>query len=232
MESKEILERCGKVAVIDHHRKGVGFIEHADLVCHEPYSSSASELVTELLQYVGDRDDKPSRVEAEGLLSGIMLDTRDFTLHTGVRTFEAAAFLRRNGADVTRVRKLFRENAAEYKAKADAVSQAEIYRNAYAISICHSEGLASPTVVGAQAANELLDIRGVKASFVLTEYQNKLFFSARSIDEVNVQVIMERMGGGGHLNIAGCQLENTSVEEGIIVLKRTLDKMIEEGEIS
>ncbi len=99
-------------------------------------------------------------------------------------------------------------------------------------SICHSEGLASPTVVGAQAANELLDIRGVKASFVLTEYQNKLFFSARSIDEVNVQVIMERMGGGGHLNIAGCQLENTSVEEGIIVLKRTLDKMIEEGEIS
>jgi DHH domain-containing protein len=166
------------------------------------------------------------------MYAGMVVDTQNFMTKTGVRTFEAAAFLRRNGADVTRVRKLFRENAAEYKAKADAVSQAEIYRNAYAISICHSEGIASPTVVGAQAANELLDIRGVKASFVLTEYQNKLFFSARSIDEVNVQVIMERMGGGGHLNIAGCQLENTPVEEGIIVLKRTLDKMIEEGEIS
>ena len=116
VESKEILERCGKVAVIDHHRKGVGFIEHADLVCHEPYSSSASELVTELLQYVGDRDDKPSRVEAEGLLSGIMLDTRDFTLHTGVRTFEAAAALRRYGAETERVRQLFDVTMVEYKA--------------------------------------------------------------------------------------------------------------------
>ena len=127
VESKEILERCGKVAVIDHHRKGVGFIEHADLVCHEPYSSSASELVTELLQYVGDRDDKPSRVEAEGLLSGIMLDTRDFTLHTGVRTFEAAAALRRYGAETERVRQLFDVTMVEYNAKADLVEAAQMY---------------------------------------------------------------------------------------------------------
>ena len=132
VESKEILERCGKVAVIDHHRKGVGFIEHADLVCHEPYSSSASELVTELLQYVGDRDDKPSRVEAEGLLSGIMLDTRDFTLHTGVRTFEAAAALRRYGAETERVRRLFDVTMVEYNAKADLVE-----KDADVQKLCH-----------------------------------------------------------------------------------------------
>ena len=150
---------------------------------------------------------------------------------TGVRTFEAAAFLRRNGADVMRVRKLFRENATEYKAKADAVSQAEIYRNAYAISVCTSDELPNPTVIGAQAANELLNIKGIKASFVLTEYQNQIYVSARSIDEVNVQIIMERLGGGGHINTAGCQMENTSIAEGIGIIKHTLDTMIGEGAI-
>ena len=230
-ECPELLKICKSIVVLDHHRAGTETIENATLSYVETYASSACEMVSEILQYTSDGIRIKSE-EADSMYAGMVVDTQNFMTKTGVRTFEAAAFLRRNGADVTRVRKLFRENAAEYKAKADAVSQAEIYRNAYAISICHSEGLASPTVVGAQAANELLDIRGVKASFVLTEYQNKLFFSARSIDEVNVQVIMERMGGGGHLNIAGCQLENTSVEEGIIVLKRTLDKMIEEGEIS
>ena len=128
VESKEILEKCGKVAVIDHHRKGVGFIEKADLVCHEPYASSASELVTEFLQYVGDRDDKPNRIEAEGLLSGIMLDTRDFTLHTGVRTFEAAAALRRYGAETEHVRQLFDVSMVEYTTKAMLVSEAQMYR--------------------------------------------------------------------------------------------------------
>ena len=230
-ECPELLKICKSIVVLDHHRAGTETIENATLSYMETYASSACEMVSEILQYTSDGIRIKSE-EADSMYAGMVVDTQNFMTKTGVRTFEAAAFLRRNGADVTRVRKLFRENAAEYKAKADAVSQAEIYRNAYAISICHSEGIASPTVVGAQAANELLDIRGVKASFVLTEYQNKLFFSARSIDEVNVQVIMERMGGGGHLNIAGCQLENTSVEEGIIVLKRTLDKMIEEGEIS
>ena len=150
---------------------------------------------------------------------------------TGVRTFEAAAFLRRNGADVTWIRKLFRDDAAEYKAKADAVSQAEIYRQSYAISACHGEHLQSPTVVGAQAANELLNIKGVKASFVLTQYNGQIYISARSIDEVNVQVIMERMGGGGHLTMPGCQLKDSTIEGGIIVIKNTLDSMIEEGEL-
>lgn len=160
-----------------------------------------------------------------------MIDTNNFMTKTGVRTFEAAAFLRRNGADVMRVRKLFRENAAEYKARADAVSQAEIYRNAYAISICTGEDIQSPTIVGAQAANELLNIKGVKASFILTEYQNQIYVSARSIDEVNVQIIMERLGGGGHMNMAGCQMEDTSLAEGIGIIKHTLDVMTEEGEI-
>ena len=150
---------------------------------------------------------------------------------TGVRTFEAAAFLRRSGADVTRVRKMFRDNAVEYKAKADAVSQAEIYKKSYAISTCTSEEIQSPTIVGAQAANELLNIRGIKASFVLTDYNNIIYISARSIDEVNVQVIMEKMGGGGHMSVAGCQLENSSIPEAIGMLKQTLDKMIEDGDL-
>ena len=154
VESKEILERCGKVAVIDHHRKGVGFIEHADLVCHEPYSSSASELVTELLQYVGERDDKPNRVEAEGLLAGILLDTQDFTLHTGVRTFEAAAALRRYGAETERVRQLFDVTMVEYNAKADLVEAAQMYRSC-AISVS-GEVPPEARVAIAQAANDLL----------------------------------------------------------------------------
>ena len=147
------------------------------------------------------------------------------------RTFEAAAFLRRNGADVTRVRKLFREDASEYKARADAVSQAEIYRQSFAISVCTADDIPSPTVVGAQAANELLNIKGVKASFVLTEYQGRIYVSARSIDEVNVQIIMERLGGGGHMSIAACQMEGTSLAEAIGTLKDTIDIMLEEGDI-
>lgn len=230
-ECPELLKICKSIVVLDHHRSGTETIENATLSYVETYASSACEMVSEILQYISDSLRIRSE-EADSMYAGMVVDTDSFVSKTGVRTFEAAAFLRRNGADVTRVRKLFRENAAEYKAKADAVSQAEIYRNAYAISTCNSEGIVSPTVAGAQAANELLDIRGVKASFVLTEFMGKIFFSARSIDEVNVQVIMERMGGGGHLNMAGCQKENITVQEGIELLKRTLDKMIEEGEIS
>ena len=158
VESKDILEKCGKVAVIDHHRKGVGYIENPALVCHEPYSSSASELVTELLQYVGERDDKPNRVEAEGLLAGILLDTQDFTLHTGVRTFEAAAALRRYGAETERVRRLFDVTMVEYNAKADLVEKAQMYKNC-AISI-GGEVAPEARVAIAQAANDLLRIQG------------------------------------------------------------------------
>ncbi len=230
-ECPELLKACKSIVVLDHHRRGSETIENATLSYVEAYASSACEMVSEILQYIGDNI-KIKSDEADCMYSGIMIDTNNFMTKTGVRTFEAAAFLRRNGADVTRVRKLFREDANEYKARADTVSQAEIYRNAYAISICTSEDLQSPTVVGAQAANELLNIKGVKASFVLTDYQNQVYVSARSIDEVNVQIIMERLGGGGHMNIAGCQMEDVSLMEAISIVKNTLDTMIQEGAIS
>lgn len=230
-ECPDLLRMCKSIVVLDHHRQGAEVIENATLSYVEAYASSTCEMVSEILQYTGDNI-RITAAEADCMYSGIMIDTSNFMTKTGVRTFEAAAFLRRNGADVTRVRKLFRENATEYKAKADAVSQAEIYRNVFAISTCTSEDIESPTIVGAQAANELLNIKGVKASFVLTEYQNQIFVSARSIDEVNVQIIMEKMGGGGHLSTAGCQLNGISVPEGIGILKGTLDKMIAEGDLS
>lgn len=229
-ECPDLLRVCKSVVVLDHHRQGTETIENATLSYVEPYASSASEMVSEILQYTYDNV-KIRSEEADCMFSGIMVDTSNFMTKTGVRTFEAAAFLRRNGADVTRVRKLFREDALEYKAKADAVSQAEIYKQFFAISICTADDLPSPTIIGAQAANELLNIKGIKASFVLTDYQGKIFISARSIDEVNVQVIMEKMGGGGHLSTAACQMEGVGIIEAIGALKRTIDTMLENNEI-
>lgn len=229
-ECPDLIRLCKSVVVLDHHRQGTETIENATLSYVEPYASSACEMVSEVLQYIYDNI-KMKPEEADCMYSGIMVDTNNFATKAGVRTFEAAAFLRRSGADVSRVRKLFREDAAEYKAKADAVSQAEIYRQNFAISVCTAEDLPSPTIIGAQAANELLNIRGIKASFVLTEYQGLIYISARSIDEVNVQVIMERMGGGGHMNVAACQLESTGIAEAIGALKKTLDDMLDNNEI-
>ena len=222
VESKDILEKCGKVAVIDHHRKGVGYIENPALVCHEPYSSSASELVTELLQYVGERDDKPNRVEAEGLLSGIMLDTRDFTLHTGVRTFEAAAALRRYGAETERVRQLFDVTMVEYNAKADLVEKARMYKNC-AISVS-GEVAPEARVAIAQAANDLLTIQGVDASFVAVQVGTGVNISARSLGAVNVQVIMESLGGGGHQTMAAAQLKHITPEAARARIEGAIDK--------
>ncbi len=229
-ECPELFGKCKSVVVLDHHRQSAEPIENATLSYVEPYASSTCEMVSEILQYTTDNI-KIRPEEADSMYSGIIIDTNNFTQKTGVRTFEAAAFLRRNGADVTRVRKLFREDVNEYKARADAVSQAEIYKTNYAISVCEAENCASPTVVGAQAANELLNIKGVKASFVLTYYNNLVFISARSIDEVNVQVIMEKLGGGGHMSVAGAQLNDTTVEDAILRLKETLDTMITGGEL-
>lgn len=229
-ECPELLKLCKSIVVLDHHRQGSETIENATLSYVEAYASSTCEMVSEILQYINDGV-KVRADEADCMYSGIMIDTNNFMSKTGVRTFEAAAYLRRCGADVTRVRKLFRDDATEYKTKADAVSQAEIYKTDYAISICKSENLESPTIVGAQAANELLNIKGIKASFILTEYQGKIYVSARSIDEVNVQVIMERLGGGGHMTIAGCQFEGITVSEGIAKIKGCLDEMLEEGEL-
>lgn len=211
VESKEILDKCGKVAVIDHHRKGVGYIENAVLVCHEPYASSASELVTELLQYVGGRDDKPTRVEAEGLLSGIMLDTRNFSLHTGVRTFEAAAALRRYGAETERAWSLFDVSLTEYNSKAGLVSKAQMYKGCAVV--LSGELPAEAQVAVPQAANDLLSIEGVQASFVAVQTGSMVKISARSMGQVNVQVIMESLGGGGHQTMAATVLKHTSLDQ-------------------
>ncbi len=229
-ECPELLRICKTIVVLDHHRQGTEVIENATLSYVEPYASSACEMVSEILQYIGENV-KIKNEEADSLYSGMIIDTNNFMNKTGVRTFEAAAFLRRNGADVTRVRKLFREDAMDYKAKADVVSQAEVYRGKYALSVLKNDEIQSPTIIGAQAANELLNIKGVRASFICTEYQNQIYVSARSIDEVNVQVIMEKLGGGGHISSAGCQLEGMDAQAAIQVVKDTLDKMIEEGEL-
>lgn len=229
-ECPDLLKMCKSIVVLDHHRQGTETIENATLSYVEAYASSTCEMVSEILQYINDGV-KVRSDEADCMYSGIMIDTNNFMSKTGVRTFEAAAFLRRCGADVTRVRKLFRDDAVEYRTKADAVSRAEIYRADYAISVCKSDDIESPTIVGAQAANELLNIKGIKASFVLTEYQGRIYVSARSIDEVNVQVVTERLGGGGHMTIAGCQFEGITVSEAIDKIKRCLDEMLEEGEL-
>ena len=221
VESKEILEKCGKVAVIDHHRKGVGYIENAVLVCHEPYASSASELVTELLQYVGGRDDKPTRIEAEGLLSGIMLDTRNFSLHTGVRTFEAAAALRRYGAETERAWALFDVSLPEYNAKAGLVAKAQMYKGC--AIVLSGELPAEAQVAVPQAANDLLSIEGVQASFVAVQNGSMVKISARSMGQVNVQIIMESLGGGGHQTMAATVLKHTSLEQARTRLTEAID---------
>lgn len=229
-ECPELIKRAGVIVVFDHHRQGSEVIENPLLSYIEPYASSACEMVAEVLQYFQEGIRLLPR-EADCIYAGILIDTNNFMTKTGVRTFEAAAYLKRSGADVTRVRKLLRNDMNCYRARAEAVSHAEVYRGAFAVSVCPGENLENPTIVGAQAANELLNIVGIKASFVLTDYNGKIYISARSIDEVNVQLIMERMGGGGHLNVAATQLKDCTVQMAKFKLKETLDEMIKEGDI-
>ena len=229
-ECEDLLHMSKTIVVLDHHRQGSEVIQNAVLSYIEPYASSACEMVAEILQYFSD-DIRIYNIEADALYSGIIIDTNNFTSKTGVRTFEAAAFLRRCGADVTRVRKMFRDDLQSYRAKAEAIRHVETYKGCFAIAVCPTDGVDSPTVVASQAANELLNIDSVKATFVLTDYQNKIFISARAIDEVNVQLIMERMGGGGHINMAGAQLPGATIDEAIEQLKKTIDQMIKEGDI-
>lgn len=225
-ECQDLLYMTKTVVVLDHHRRGNEIIENAVLSYVEPYASSTCEMVAEILQYFSD-DLRLRNIEADCIYAGIIIDTNNFITRAGVRTFEAAAFLRRSGADMTRVRKMLRDNFDSYKAKAEAVRSAEIYRECFAIAVCPSEGLESPTVVGAQAANELLNIAGVKASFVLTTYNREVYISARAIDEINVQLMMEKMGGGGHINIAGAQVKE-SIENVKEMLKGIIDEMYQE----
>ena len=211
-ECPELLKMTKSVVVLDHHRQTSEIIENALLAYIEPYASSTCEMVAEILQYIQDGI-RLRPLEADAMYGGIVIDTNNFVQKTSVRTFEAAAFLKRHGADVIRVKKLFRDNFSDYKWRADSVSRAEIFLDCFAITVSESEGVQSPTVLGAQIANELLDINGIEASFVLTEYNNKIYVSARSLDTINVQLIMERMGGGGHMNMAGVQIEGKSLEE-------------------
>lgn len=229
-ECQDLLYMTRTIVVLDHHRRGNEVIQNAVLSYVEPYASSTCEMVAEILQYFSD-DLRLRNIEADCIYAGILIDTNNFITRAGVRTFEAAAFLRRSGADMTRVRKMLRDNIDSYKARAEAVRTAEIYRDYFAISRCPSEGLESPTVVGAQAANELLNIAGVKASFVLTTYNHEVYISARAIDEVNVQVMMEKMGGGGHLNIAGAQVK-AGLDEVEDMLKAIIDELYQEGDVS
>lgn len=231
IDEPELLRVCKTIVVFDHHRQSSETIQGAVLSYCEPYASSACEMIAEMMQYIADGI-KVKGPEADAMYGGIVIDSQEFTVQTGVRTFEAAAYLRRCGADITRIRKIFRENFKDYQAKAAAISSAEIYRDAYAFSTIDPKGLESPTVVCAQAANELLNIRGIKASIVLTLYNDIIYVSARSIDEMNVQVLMEKLGGGGHRTIAGAQLREGSLPEAIATIKQAIDEMIKEGEAS
>ena len=229
-ECPQLLDKCKTIIVFDHHRRSSDTITGAVLSYVDPYASSACEMVTEMIQYVDDGI-KLKAFEADALYAGISIDTDGFNSKSGPRTFEAAAFLRRHGADVTRVRKMLRNDMNEYKAIASAVSKSEVYKSAFAITVFDGEGLESPTIGGAKAANQLLDISGIKASFVITQYEDKLYISARSIDEVNVQLVMEKLGGGGHMSIAGAQLTDCTIQQAVNTIKLTLDNMLAEGEI-
>ena len=230
VECEELLYLAKTIVVLDHHRQSSDSIDKALLSYIEPYASSACEMVSEILQYIVDDIQIPN-LEASSMYAGIMIDTNSFMNRTGVRTFEAAAFLRRSGADITLVRKMFRDDMEGYRAKAAIISNAEVYQKKFAIATGIDLQVESPTIIGAQAANELLDISEIKASFVLTEYNGKIYVSARSIDEVNVQVIMEKLGGGGHMNASGAQFNHTDMDEAVACLKQVLDNMIKEGDI-
>ncbi len=228
-ECPELIEQAKTVVVIDHHRQAGDAIGKAVLFYIEPYASSACEMVAEISEYIGNGL-KLTSAEAEAMYAGIMIDTNYFSNKTGVRTFEAMAYLRRSGADAVRVRKAFREDISEYKIKAAAIQNTELYLEQFAITESSAKGVESPTVLGAKIANSLLDINGVKASFVLTVYKEQVYISARSIDEMNVQVLMERLGGGGHINMAGAQLKDVNIEEAKGILKKAIDAMIAEGD--
>lgn len=229
-ECETLLSMTRTIVVLDHHRQAGEGIPNAVLSYIEPYASSACEMVAEILQYIGEGL-KLRPLEADAMYAGIMIDTNNFLTKIGVRTFEAAAYLRRNGADVTRIRKMFRTDMPEYYARAKAIAAAEIFEERFAISVSASDGVDSPTVVAAQTANELLNINGIVASFVLTQFGGRIYVSARSIDELNVQVVMERLGGGGHISVAGAQFDDCDIDTAVERVKNVLRRMIDDGEI-
>ena len=227
-EYPEIFKYIKNIVVFDHHRAGAEHIENPVLSYIETYASSTCEMVTEILRYISD-DIKLENIEADALFAGITVDTKNFAVKTGVKTFEAAAFLRRNGADAIRVRKFFKNDMESYKARATAVRDSIIYKDNMAISICPSN-IGNASLVAAQAADELLNIAGIKASFVISDMDGTIYISARSLDDINVQLIMEKLGGGGHLSVAGAQIQGVTKEEAIELVKKKIDEYLEEGE--
>ncbi len=220
-----LLERTNHVVVIDHHRRAAEFIENTVLVYHEPYASSTCEMVTEVLQYIED-DIKLSTIEAEALYAGIAIDTKNFTFKTGVRTFEAASFLRRAGVDTVSVKQLFQSDLDTYVARADIVKAAQVYRKHIAISATQSTAKNIQMVI-AQAADEMINIKDVKASFVLCDIEDTILISGRSWGQMNVQVVLEKLGGGGHLSVAGAQLTDVTLEEAQDKLKQMIDEYLD-----
>ena len=224
VQAQELLESCNRVAVIDHHRRAATYIEGAALNYHEPYASSACELVTELLQYIAEPTDL-LRTEAEALLAGIVLDTKNFTMRTGGRTFEAAAFLRRSGADTGEVKRLFQNDLSGTIAKYDIIQNAKLYRDHIAIAVVdHTVG----RVTAAQAADELLNIVGISTSFVLFPDGEQIIISGRSMGDTNVQVILEQLGGGGNAAAAGGQVAGKTLEQVAVELTQAIDRYLEE----
>jgi Predicted signaling protein consisting of a modified GGDEF domain and a DHH domain len=232
-ECEELISLVSTVVVFDHHRQTNEAIAKATLSYIEPFASSACEMIAEMYEYMSVTP-KLRQQEADAMYSGILIDTDNFLVKTGVRTFEAASFLRKSGADVTRVRKMFRSSMLEMKERAQGISNAEIYMNSFALSyvVPDPDSDDAPTVPVAKVANELLNVVNVKASFVVTEAENGiLYISARSIGDINVQVILERWGGGGHANVAGAQLQGKTKEEFFDELKAVLKEMYESGEL-
>ena len=225
-----LIDKVSSIVVIDHHRQtGEAFV-NPTLSYVEPFASSACEMVAEIIQYSGDEVHLRT-LEADALYSGIMVDTNNFMNKPGVRTFEAVAFLRRCGAEMIRIRKMFRTDLEEYKVQAEAVTNMTLFMDSFALATCHADAFPDPTIIGSKIANTFLDIQGVKASFVFTEYEGKIFISARSIDELNVQLVMEKLGGGGHINMAGAQLTDCTPDQAMEKVKEVLTEMKKEGEI-
>ena len=225
LESPQLFEKCKKVIVIDHHRKAVNYIDNALVFCHEPSASSSSEMCSEIISCL---DDKPlGYVQADALLAGIMLDTKNFVLKTGVRTFEAAAYLRKKGANTLTVKNLFSDSIDTYKEKVEIVCRAHIYKNcAVSTTTLQTDDI---RLASAQAADEMLTLQGVDASFVIFGTNEMMNISARSYGKINVQIIMEKLGGGGHQTMAAVQLKNTTKELAYQQLLSVIDEVLDDS---
>jgi c-di-AMP phosphodiesterase-like protein len=224
-EFPRLIDEIQKVVIIDHHRRSADFISDTVLTYQEVYASSTCELVTELLMYF-DNIPKLKKIEAEALYAGVVVDTKNFTFKTGVRTFEAASFLKRNGVDTVSVKQLFQSDLTVFKAVCQTISNAEIIKGNLALSIC-PPGVKMMQLVAANAADQMLAIAGISASFVICQVNNSIFMSARSYGDINVQVIMEKLGGGGHMTVAGTKIDDVSLDYAKKMLIKSIDECID-----